>query len=45
MGKGKKLRESMFLSVYRVYIIKEYKGKQRCVEKGKERAGKSVSLI
>ena len=45
-GKGKKLRESMLLSIYRVYIIKEYKDKQRCGKKvaGKVRCGKECSI-
>ena len=34
--KGKKLRESMFLSIYRVYNKRVYKGKQR---KGKKSGG------
>ena len=32
-------------SLYIEYIIKEYKGKQRCGARGKECAGKSVPLL
>ena len=42
---GKKLRESIFLSIYRVYIIKEYKGKQRKVRKWRESVSLSVYRV
>ena len=35
-GKGKRMGGKVYFSIYRVYIIKEYKGKQRCEAKGKE---------
>lgn len=34
-GKGKKLRESMFLSIYRVYNKRVYKGKKGAGQKVK----------
>ena len=45
--KGKKLRESMFLSIYRVYNKRVYKEHAERVRKvrGKECAGKSVSFF
>ena len=43
--KGKKLRESIFLSIYRVYNKKVNKGKGKKGAGQKVSAGKSVSLI
>ena len=47
MGKGKKMAGECILYIYRVYIIKEYKDKQRCGKKvaGKVSAGKSVLFL
>ena len=40
MGKGVKSCGKVCSSLYIEYIIKEYKGKQRCGAKGKECAGR-----
>ena len=47
MGKGVKNGGKVYSSIYRVYIIEIYKGKQRCGKKvaGKVRCGKSVPLL